>query len=154
MALSFLSFESQLKRSLLREAFPLTPHKLVTESLCIMLTYFNSLHQFSSVHSLSRVQLLATPWTASCQASLSITNSWSPPKPMSIESVMPSNNLILCCPLLLLPPIPPSIKVFSNESALQSASLKKENNLSNWDMFSLRFHLQMKLDLRAYRGWD
>ena len=61
MALSFLSFESQLKRSLLREAFPLTLHKLVTESLCIMLTYFNSLHQFSSVHSLSRVQLLETP---------------------------------------------------------------------------------------------
>ena len=59
-----------------------------------------------------------TPWTAARQASLSITNSWSPPKPMSIESVMPSNHLILCHPLLLLPSISPSIMVFSNESAL------------------------------------
>ena len=72
----------------------------------------------SSVQSLSRVQLFATPWTAVCQASLSITNSWSPPKPMSIESVMPSNHLILCRPLLLPPSIFPSIRVFSNESAL------------------------------------
>ena len=59
-----------------------------------------------------------TPWTAACQASLSITNSQSLPKLMSIESVMPYNHLILCHPLLLLPPIPPSIRVFSNESAL------------------------------------
>ena len=73
--------------------------------------------QFSSVQSLSRVRLFATPWTAACQASLSITNSQSTPKPMSIESVMPSNHLILC-PLLLLPSIFPSIRVFSNESAL------------------------------------
>ena len=58
------------------------------------------------------------PWTAAHQAFLSITSSWSPPKPMSIESVMPSNHLILCQPLLLLPPIPPSIRVFSDESAL------------------------------------
>ena len=68
--------------------------------------------------SLSRVQLFATPWTAACEASLSITNSQSPPKPMSIESVMPSNHLILCHPLLLLPSIFSSIRVFSNESAL------------------------------------
>ena len=74
--------------------------------------------QFGSVQSLSHVRLFATPWTAARQASLSITNSQSPPKPTSIESVMPSNHLILCCPLLLLPPIPPSIRVFSNESAL------------------------------------
>ena len=74
--------------------------------------------QFSSVPLLSRVQLFATPWTAACRASLSITNWKSLPKPMSIESVMPSNNLILCCPLLLLPSIFPSIRVFSNESAL------------------------------------
>ena len=74
--------------------------------------------QFSSVQSLSHVQLFVTPWTAARQASLSITNSWSPPKPMSIKSVMPSSHLILCCPLLLLPPIPPSIRVFSKESAL------------------------------------
>ena len=73
---------------------------------------------FSSVHSLSRVRLFATPWTAACQASLSITNSQSPPKPMSIESVMPSNHLILCSPHLLLPSIFSNIKVFSNESAL------------------------------------
>ena len=64
----------------------------------------------------SHVQLLATPWTAAHQASLSITNSWSSPKLMSIESVMPSNHLILCHPLLLLPSIFPSIKVFSTES--------------------------------------
>ena len=73
---------------------------------------------FSSVQSLSRVQLSATPWTAARQASLSITNSQSPPKPMSIGLVMPSNHLILCHPLLLLPSIFPSIKVFSNESVL------------------------------------
>ena len=60
----------------------------------------------------------ATPWITACQTSLSITNSQSLPKPMSIESVIPSNHLILCCPLLLLPPIPPSIRVFSNESTL------------------------------------
>ena len=71
-----------------------------------------------SVQSLSRVRLLVTPRTAALQASLSITNSWSLLKLMSIESVMPSNHLILCRPLLLLPPIPPSIRVFSNESSL------------------------------------
>ena len=73
---------------------------------------------FSSVQWLSRVRLFATPWTAACQASVSITNSWSLPKLMSIESVMPANHLILCCPLLLLPSIFPSIMIFSNESAL------------------------------------
>ena len=72
----------------------------------------------SSVQLLSRVRLFATPWTAACQASLFITNSRSLPKPMSIESVMPSNHLILCRPLLLLPSIFPCIRVFSNESAL------------------------------------
>ena len=66
----------------------------------------------SSVQSLSRVQLFATPWIAAPQASLSITNSWSSLKLMSIESVMPSSHLILCHPLLLLPPIPPSISLF------------------------------------------
>ena len=75
--------------------------------------------QSSSVQSLSRVWLFVTPWIAACQASLSITNSWSSPKPMSIESVMPSSHLILGHPLLLLPPIPPSIRVFSNESTLR-----------------------------------
>ena len=72
--------------------------------------------QFSSVQSLSHVQLFATPWIAARQASLSITNSRSSLRLKSIESVMPSNHLILCRPLLLLPPIPPSIRVFSNES--------------------------------------
>ena len=75
-------------------------------------------HQFSSVQSLSRVQLFATPWTAARQASLSLDNSRSLCKLMPIVLVMPSNHLILCCPLLLLSPIPPSIRVFSNESAL------------------------------------
>ena len=72
----------------------------------------------SSVQSLSHFQLFATPWTTARQASLSITNTWSPPKPMSIESVMPSNHLILCRPLLLQTSIFPSIRVFSNESVL------------------------------------
>ena len=71
-----------------------------------------------SVQSLSGVQLFATPWTAAHQASLSITNSWSLLKLMSIESVMPSSHLILCHPLFLLPSIFPSIRVFSNESVL------------------------------------
>ena len=73
---------------------------------------------YSSVQSLSRVQLFATPWTAALQASLSITNSWSLPKPMSIELVMLSNHLILCHPLIRLPSIFPTIRVFSNESAV------------------------------------
>ena len=71
-----------------------------------------------SVQSLSHVRLFVTPWTTACQASLSITNSWNPPKPMSIEWVMPSNYFILCCSPLLLPSIFPSIRIFSNESAL------------------------------------
>ena len=72
----------------------------------------------SSVQSLSHVRLLATPWTAARQASLSIASSQSSLRLISIESVMPSSHLILCRPLLLLPPIPPSIRVFSNESTL------------------------------------
>ena len=75
--------------------------------------------QVSSVQSLSRVRLFATPWTAAHQAFLSIANSWSLLKLMSIESVIPSNHLILCCPLLLMPSIFPSIRVFSNESVLR-----------------------------------
>ena len=74
--------------------------------------------QFNSVQSLHRIRLFAIPWTAACQAFLSITNSWSLPKVISIESVMLSNHLILCHPLLPLPSIFPSIRVFSNESAL------------------------------------
>ena len=74
--------------------------------------------RISSVQSLSHVQLFVTPWTAACQASLYITNSRTLLKLMSAESVMPSNHLILCRPLLLLTPVPPSIRVFSNESTL------------------------------------
>ena len=87
--------------------------------------YLASLNvQFSSVQLLSRALLFATPWTTACQASLSITNSRSLLKLMSIELVMPSNHLILCHPLLLLPSIFPSIRVFSNESALHIRWLK------------------------------
>ena len=84
-----------------------------------MLKYLDISVQFSSVKSLSRVRLFATPLIAARQASLSITNSQSSLKLTSIESVMPSNHLILCHPLLFLLPIPPSIRVFSNESTLR-----------------------------------
>ena len=77
--------------------------------------------QFSSDLSLSHVRLFVTPWTAACQASLSITNSWSLLKLMSIELVIPPNHLVLCCRLFLLPLIFPSIRVFSNESVLHSS---------------------------------
>ena len=76
------------------------------------------MYQFRSAQPLSRVWVFSTPWTAAPQASLPISNSWSLLKLMSIESVMPSNHLILCHPLLLLPSIFPSIRVFSNESVL------------------------------------
>ena len=101
---------------------------------------FTSGH-FSSVQSLSRVWLFETPWTTAHQASLSITSCWSPPKPMSIESVMPSTHLILCHHLLLLPSILPSIRVFSNESALRirwpkywsfSFSISPSNEHQDW----------------------
>ena len=88
--------------------------------ISILYTYVNLLIQSvsQSVQSLSRVRLFATPWIAACQASLSITNSHSLPKPMSFESVMSSNHLISCCPILLLPSIFPSIRVFSYEIVL------------------------------------
>ena len=94
------------------------------DNICISLTVqlvkiLPTVQEFTSVQSLSRVQLFATPWISACQASLSITNSWSLLKFMSIESVMPSIHLILCRPLLLLPTIPPSIRGFSNESTLR-----------------------------------
>ena len=95
------------------------------------------LTEFSSVPSLNHVQCFATPWTAACQASLSIINTWSLLKLMSIESVMPSNHLILCCPLLLLPSIFPSIRVFSKELVLHvrwpkywSFSIRPSNDYS------------------------
>ena len=83
--------------------------------LPIIINVINSIH---SVQSLSHVQLFATPWTAACQSSLSITNSQSLPKLISIDLVVPTNHLILCRPLLLRPSIFPSIRVFSSESAL------------------------------------
>ena len=86
----------------------------ISESVFLAIFYI-----LSSVQLLSCVWLFANPWTTACQASLSITNSRSPPKPMSIELVMPSNHLILCHPLLLLPSIFPSIRIFSNESGLR-----------------------------------
>ena len=120
-----------------------------------ILIYFLYL-QFSSVQSLSHVWLLATPWSAARQASLSITNSQSPPKPMSIESVMPSNYLILCRPLLLLPSIFPSIRVFSNESALRlrwpiywSFSLNISPSNEHPGLISFRMNW---LDLLAVQG--
>ena len=92
--------------------------KLLRVGLKKVIIWSDGAVQFSSVQLLSHVRLFVTPRTAAQQASLPITNSWSPLKPMSIESMMPSNHLILCHPLLLMPSIFPSIRVFSNESAL------------------------------------
>ena len=93
---------------------------LVSLSLSFLISKMKIINHLSSVQLLSHVRLFATPWTTAHQASLSITNSWSLLKLISIESVMPSNHHILCRPLLLLPSIFPSIRVFSNESALGS----------------------------------
>ena len=98
--------------------FPLNKRYYFLERSVLVISWLINLN-FSSVQSLSHIRLFATPWITARQGSLSITNSQSPPKPMSIESVMPSNHLILCHPLLLLPSIFPSITVFSNESALR-----------------------------------
>ena len=110
----------------------------------------------SSVQLLSRVRLFATPWIAAHQASLSITNSWSPPKPMSIESVMSSSHLILCRPLLLLPSILSRIRVFSNESALhlrwpQYWSFSLSISLSNEYSGLISFWIDW-MDLLAVQG--
>ena len=119
-----------------------------SDPLCLLLLI--GLVQFSCV------QFFATPWTAACQASQSITNSWSLLKLMSIESVMPSNHLILCCPLLLLPSIFPSIRLFSNESVLHirwpkdwsfSFSISPSNEYSG--LISFRMHW---LDLLQSKG--
>ena len=87
--------------------------------MCLEEYLFLWIFSLSSVQLLSPVRLFATPWISAHQASLSITNSWSSLRLTSIESVMPSGHLILCHPLLLLPPIPPSIRVFSKESTLR-----------------------------------
>ena len=123
--------------------------------LCQVLAV-NIFFQFSSVQSLSCVQLFATPWTAACQASLSITNSWGLLKLMPIESVMPSNHLLLCRPLPLLPSIFPSIRVFSNDSVLHirwpkywscSFSISPSNEYSGLISFRMDW-----LDLLAVQG--
>ena len=119
--------------------------------LCVFL-----LITFSSIQPLSRVQLFVTPWTAAHQASLSITNSRSLLKLMSTESVMPSNHLVLCCPLVLLPWTFPSIRVFSNESVLHarwpkywsfSFSISPSNEYSELISFGMDW-----LDLLAVQG--
>ena len=118
--------------------------------------FTHSWGKFSSVQSLSRIQLFATPWTAACQASLFITNSWSLLKLTSTESVIPSNHLILCRPLLLPPSILPSIRVFSNESVLCirwpkywsfSFSISPSNEYSGLISFRMDW-----LDLLAVQG--
>ena len=103
-------------------------------------------YQIRSDQSLSHVRLFVTPWIAAHQASVSITNSRSLPRLMSIELVMPSSHLILCCPLLLLPPMPPSIRVFSNESTLRMRWPKY------WS-FSFNIILPMNTQDWAPLGW-
>ena len=122
--------------------------------------WFSSV-QFSSFQSLSCVQVFATPWIAARQASLSITNSWSSLKPTSIELVMLSSHLILCRPLLLLPPIPPSITVFSNESTLRmrwskywSFSFNISPSKEHPGLISFRRNLLAWLDLLAWLLWE
>ena len=140
------------------EPLSLFPH-LGSDSFSAHISWeFHSLWrpQFSSVQSLSRVWLFATPSTAVRQASLSITNSWSPPKPMSIESVMPSSHLILCRPLLRLPSIFPSTRVFSSESALHIRWPKYWSfsfNISPTNEYSGLISCRMDwLDLLAVQG--
>ena len=105
--------------------------------------------QFSSVQSLSHVRLFATPWITACQGSLSITNSQSSPKLMCIDLVMPPSHLILYRPLLLLPPIPPSIRVFSNESKYWSFSFSISPSSEHPGLISFRMDW---LDLLAVQG--
>ena len=110
-----------------------------------------------SIQLLSRVRLFATPWIAARQASLSITNSRSSLKLMSIKSVMPSSHLILCCPLLLLTPIPPRIRVFSKESTLRMRwpkywSFSFSISPSNEHPGLISFRMDLWLDLPAVQG--
>ena len=137
---------SQLRRTLGKKEIA------YREKIKLLLLHF----LFSSVQLLSRVRLFATPWTAARQASLSITNSQSLPKLMSIESVMPSNHLILCRPLLLLLSIFPSIRVFANESVLPITwpkywSLSFSISLSNEHPGLISFRMDW-LDLLAVQG--
>ena len=129
---------------------------ILKTSSWVLLFLHNLFHQFSSVQSLSHVQLFVTPWSAAFQASLSITNSRSLLKLMSVESVIPSKHLILCRPLLLLPSIFPSRRVFSNESALHirwpkywSFSFKMSSTNEHPELISFR---KDWLDLLAVQG--
>ena len=109
--------------------------------------------RLSSVQLLSHVQFFATPWTAACQASLSITNSQSLLKLMSITLVIPSNHLILCCPLLLLPSVFPSIRVFFDESVLHIRYLSFSLSISPSSEYSGLISFRMDwLDLLAVQG--
>ena len=135
---------------------PTSPLSLVIIGGFLPLSHLGSPCVCSSVQSLSHVRLFATLWITARQASLSITNSRSLLKLMAIESVMPSSHLILCCPLLLLPPIPPSIRVFSNESTLHmrwpkywsfSFSISSSNECSGLTSFRMNW-----LDLLAVQG--
>ena len=109
--ISVINWEITTLKFYICKSFPIINEKNLPLSLSFQI-------MFSKVQSLSHVRLFVTPWTTAHQASLSITNSQSRPKPMFIESVMPSNHLILCRPLLLLSLIFPSIRVFSNESRI------------------------------------
>ena len=129
----------------------------MSEKLCLTMFKVLQIQQLTSVQfSRSVVSDSATPWLAAHEASLSITNSWSLLKLMSIESVMPSNHLILCCPLLLLPSILPSIRLFSNELALCirwpkywsfSFSISPSNEYSGLTSFRMAW-----MDLLAVQG--
>ena len=117
-SLAFLSTNSENTEREIKERIPFTIVMKRIKYLRINLPKETKDLYISSVQSFSCVQVFATPWTTACQVSLSITKSWSLPKLMSIESGMPSNHLILCHPILFLPSIFPSIRVFSNESVL------------------------------------
>ena len=126
------------------------------QSIWYSFPWVNSVSLFSSVQSLSRVQLFTIPWTVACQASLSIINSQSLPKLMSILSVKPSNHLILCCPLPLPPAIFPSIRDFSDESVVRirwpkywnfSFSISPSNEYSGLVSFRMEW-----FDLLAVQG--
>ena len=121
------------------ERSPMDSHFSSLRDQCLILTSWLSgktgLYQFSSVQSLSRVRLFATSWTAACQASLSITNSWSLPRLISIESVMPSNHLILCCPLFLLPSNVSQHQGSYNSWILRNFSVLQMNTFQLWYIF-------------------
>ena len=107
-----------LEKNLTFPTLPSFPYPLPLPSCTTHFHFSGTCSQSVSSVAQECLTFFETPWTAACQVSLSITNSWNLLRLMSIQSVMPSNHLILCCPLLLLPPLFPSIKVFSNESVL------------------------------------